>query len=185
MIDYSLFRTGDVLAAWGPKSNIISALIEDCTNGGPSHVALIRQPWIPPAPPQVIECTLDSTVNGVRTIGLDAWLKDQLPGERVELYRLTDAARARLDLFDFYQRCGQWDGHERYDVLALLRFLLPEFMQRALDPDVERAKSMVCSIFATAILRDSKGLPADINPELYAPINLISRSELQAPVRIL
>ncbi len=187
-----LMRPGDLLAFWGSERDPVSLLIEEATEyrdasgkrqDGPSHVALIRQPWIPPADPKAIECTLNSACNGVRTIGLPELLAEYPAGSRAALYPLTPSARAMLDLRAFYAKCGALDGGVKYDIPALFRFLLPGALQNLLDPNVEHAHAMVCSICAAVILRDSGVLPG-INPERTRPTDLILRPEFGAPVGI-
>ena len=152
-----IMQPGDVLAAWGSRSGVVSRLIEDATDGGPSHVLLVYGNGC------VIECTLDSFCNGVRIIALPEFLAGYGKGSRVAYYGLTEAARARFNEAAFYAKCDALAGSVHYSVATLLRFLLPKFAQKSMEPNYEKARSMVCCIAAASIERDS-GVNARYRP---------------------
>jgi hypothetical protein len=172
-----VMQPGDALAAWGSRDGLVSRLIEDATNGGPSHVLLFYGNGC------VIECTLDLFCNGFRIIALPEFLAGYGAGSRVAYYGLTPEARARFNEAAFYARCDALVGSVHYSVATLLRFLMPKFAQQSMEPNYEKARSMVCSIAAASIERDA-GAMLDIDPENTTPAIFIQRPELQPPATI-
>ena len=139
----NMARPVDVVAFWAPKTNPLSLIIEEIT-GGPSHVALVRQGLGPASDVTIIQSTIEHGVNGVQTDCLAETLAGYPKGSRAALYRLTDEARTRVDLGAFYAWCGAKDGHVRYSIANLVKFLLlPDWITQRFSSGVVRAE--VCS----------------------------------------
>jgi hypothetical protein len=148
-------RPGDVVVFWGPKRNLLSALIELATQGGPSHTAIIRQPaqgWGVDA--KITQSTLDSTGNGVRTNSLADTIAHYPAGSSAAALLLSDETRARIDWQKFYAYIGSIDGIVKYNVPELFEFLLPAALDRG-----EPSNSRVCSVCVGSILGNCGQFP--------------------------
>ena len=180
-----MMRALDVIAFAGPNSDPISALIKAAARKY-THVAIVRQPWIPPDDVKVFHCTRDKIVDGCTTTPLGEVLAGYKPGSRADLYRLKASAQIRVEdgkgLFDFYAMCGAQQDHVRYDIGALFRFLLPDIIVQRWEPHVLTAE--VCSVCVSACL-EAAHATIGVTPWRMTPLDVISLPIFEAPVRIL
>lgn len=164
----SQLRAGDVIMLWGAKYDPLSLIIEGLTDG-PSHCQIVRQPLTPSSDVMVTEATILNGHNGVQTNAL---------GPRIGAYdkkgafmalRLSDATRAKIDWFKFYEFIGQIDSIVTYDKLDLLEFLLRNIpFLGAHIGQAEHKDQMVCSSLVIAVL-EKCGVLTGFNWTKFSP----------------
>ena len=131
----------------------------------------------------IVESTIEGRRNGVQTNPLGGTLIGYPAGSRAKLYRLLPSVRTRVDLMGFYACCGANDGIVHYDIGALFRFLLPDWITQMIwDPKVLRAE--VCSVWVATALEAAHATCGG-DPRRQKPSDVIAMPIFQPPVRIL
>jgi hypothetical protein len=183
LINYAQFKEGDGIACWGPWYNPVSEAIQLWTGLGPSHFAVVRQARHQnyPQGPTIIESTLDSRGNGVRTSTLDELLTGYPHGSRVERLPLKACIHKQIDWQAFYRLCGWADDHVRYDVAGLFAFAFPPLRRFGIGTGREHE---VCSVFSAALYEYS-GATRGVLPYEQNPARVKAYPIFDAPVRIL
>jgi hypothetical protein len=174
-------RAGDVVVFYGTA--LTSRAIELFATG-PSHVAIIRQPVAEGADVKICHSTIDHGVNGVQTEPLGEIIADYGPVS-VAALRLSDAARKRIDWFEFYKVIGASDGFVKYDVANLFDFLIRDIpVLGARVAQGENKTAMVCSSWVTAVL-EASGLLTGINWTKVSPQDIVEMHIYEGSVPLL
>jgi len=164
-------RAGDIIVFYGksPLSRLIRLFAD-----GPSHCAPVRQPVTDQGEDAtVVQATIENGRNGVQTEPLGATIAGYGPVDVAALL-LSDAERAKLDLFKFYQFIGECEDRVKYDVGGLFEFLLrgvPIIGERVAQE--EKQNVMYCCAWATALLVKSGAISPTINWSKTRPQDLV------------
>ena len=166
----SLLRPGDLVMFWG-KSPLSFAI--ELIDAGPSHSAIIRQPFTPESDATICQSTIQNGHNGVQTDPLGATIAGYDTGASIAALRLDDATRSRIDWFKFYEVIGAAEDRVGYDIPDLFEFLIRDVpILGARVAQGEHKARMVCSSWVTAVL-ESCGVLTGINWTQVTPQQLV------------
>jgi hypothetical protein len=167
-------KVGDLIAFWGSKANLLSAIIEDVTHGGPSHVAVVNQliPFV-----SIIQSTIEGVKNGIQVESLVSVMYSYSTDSHIALYPLNSPLKAD-QLFQFYKWTGAALDHVQYGIFDLVTFLTPHLQNLGLgnNPHYE-----VCSVAAASLYVASGVLPSDLEVWKQTPAKIIKQPIFGTP----